>query len=62
MNSVDRAIASQLRNIQARTGQRLDELTARIRASGLTKHGAIREHLKRDLGLGHGDANTLARV
>jgi hypothetical protein len=25
----------------------------------LTKHGEIRDMLKRDLGMGHGDANTL---
>lgn len=35
-------------------------MTAIVRASGLTKHGEIRERLKRELGLGHGDANTLA--
>jgi len=60
MNSVDQATETQLKNIQAKTGTSLDELYALIRTSGLTKHGEIRDMLKRDLGLGHGDANALA--
>ncbi len=60
MDSVDRAVETQLENIQTRTGKTLDELYAFIRESGLTKHGKIVELLKRDLGMGHGDANRLA--
>ena len=60
MNIVDKATETQLKNIQARTGKTLDELFARIRESGLTRHGEIREMLKGDLGMGHGDANALA--
>lgn len=59
MSSVDKAFETQLQNIQTRTGKPLDELYAIIRKSGLTKHGEIRDMLKRDLGLGYGDANTL---
>lgn len=59
MNSVDKALATQLANIEKRTGKTLAELTALVKASGLTKHGAIRDMLKKDLGMGHGDANTL---
>jgi hypothetical protein len=33
-----------------------------IRKSGLTKHGQIRDMLKNDLGMGHGDANTLVTI
>ncbi len=62
MNVVDKAIETQLKNIQSKTGKSLDELCALIRASGLAKHGQIRDMLKRDLGLGHGDANTLTHV
>ena len=61
MNIVDQAFETQLKNIQAKTGKSLEQLYALIHASGLTKHGEIRDMLKRDLGLGHGDANTLAR-
>lgn len=60
MNIVDKALETQLKNIQTRTGKTLDELYALIRTSGLTKHGEILELLKRDLGMGHGDANRVA--
>ena len=56
---MDKAYATQLANIEKRTGKSLDALAALIRDSGLTKHGEIRDMLKRDLGMGHGDANTL---
>ena len=62
MSSPDKAIQTQLDNIQKKTGKSLVELTAMIRKSGLTKHGEIREYLKRELGLGHGDANTLVHT
>ena len=61
MGLVEDAFQTQLKNIQTKTGKTLDQLYALIRKSGLVKHGAIRDMLKRDLGLGHGDANTLAR-
>ena len=59
MNSVDQALETQLKNIQTRTGKSLDQLYAIMRTSGLTKHGELRDMLKRDLGLGYGDANAL---
>jgi len=62
MSSLDKALETQLKNLQARAGKSLDELFAVIRRSGLTKFGEIREMLKRDLGMGHGDANTLVHA
>jgi hypothetical protein len=59
---MDKALATQLANIEKRTGKTLAELTRVVRSSGLTKHGEIRDMLKRDLGMGHGDANTLVHV
>ena len=59
---MDKALATQLANIEKRTGKSLDELARVIRASGLSKHGEIRDMLKRDLGMGHGDANTLVHI
>jgi hypothetical protein len=62
MSSLDKAVQTQIDNIQKKTGKSFDELTALVKSSGLTKHGEIRDMLKRDLGLGHGDANTLVHV
>jgi hypothetical protein len=56
---IDKALATQLANIEKRTGKSLDALGKMIRSSGLSRHGEIRDMLKRDLGMGHGDANTL---
>lgn len=62
MSVLDQAIQTQINNIQKKTGKSLDELAAIVKNSGLTKHGQIRDMLKRDLGLGHGDANMLVHV
>jgi hypothetical protein len=62
MSSLDKAIQTQLDNIQKKTGKTLDELAALVKTSGLSKHGEIREHLKHELGLGHGDANALVHA
>jgi len=62
MSSLDKAMQTQLDNIQKKTGKSLDELAAIIEKSGLTKHGEIRDYLKRELGLGHGDANALVHA
>lgn len=59
MADVDKAFATQLANIEKRTGKSLEELAAMIRASGLEKHGELVAMLKNSLGMGHGDANTL---
>jgi hypothetical protein len=59
MNVVDKALETQLKNIQTKTKKSLDELRAIVKKRGLTKHGEIRDMLKRELGLGHGDANRL---
>lgn len=62
MSSLDRAMQTQLDNIQKKTGKSLDQLSAIVKKSGLTKHGELREYLKRELGLGHGDANALVHA
>ncbi len=53
------ALATQLANIEKRTGKTLSQLAGIVRGSGLAKHGELRDYLKRELGMGHGDANTL---
>lgn len=59
MSSVDQAVETQLKNIQTKTGKTLNQLYAILKKSGLAKHGEMRDLLKKDLGLGHGDANTV---
>jgi hypothetical protein len=62
MSSLDKAVQTQLDNIQKKTGKSFDELAVIIQKSGLTKHGEIRDYLKRELILGHGDANMLVHA
>jgi hypothetical protein len=62
MSSIDKAMETQLDNIQKKTGKSLDDLAGIIGKSGLTKHSEIRDYLKRELGLGHGDANALVHA
>ena len=59
MPDPQKAIETQLANIEKRTGKSLNELAEIVRSSGLTKHGELRDMLKTKLGMGHGDANTL---
>ena len=60
MSDPEQARATQLRNIEARTGQDLAALRAAVAASGRVKHGEVRAWLMETYGLGYGDANTLA--
>lgn len=59
MGDVEKALATQLANIEKRTGKSLDQLIAMLKASGLSKHGEMVSLLKSELQLGHGDANTV---
>jgi len=59
MGTLDQARATQLKNIEAKTGKSLAELRSVIERSGLSKHGEIRTMLMSKLGLGYGDANSL---
>ncbi len=59
MSSVERAYATQLANIEKKTGKTLEELTSIIQSSGITKHSEIRKMLMESYGLGYGDATQL---
>ena len=59
---MDKAVATQIANIQSKTGKSLDELAALLRASGHEKHGALRKFAQEEFGLGFGDANTLVHI
>ena len=59
MTDPAKAIATQLANIEKRSGKSLEQLVAALRASGLGKHGELRALAQSEFGLGYGDANTL---
>lgn len=56
------ALATQLRNIEAKTGRSLDQMRRLLAGSGLSKHGEKRSFLMQTLGLGYGDANTVVHL
>lgn len=62
MVDMEKAVQTQLSNIQRKTGKTLAELYGWLGATGLAKHGQLRDAAKRELGLGHGDANTLVTL
>jgi predicted transport protein len=60
MSDVQKAQATQVKNIETRTGKTLEQLIAHVKSSNLSKHTEIVNMLKADFGLGFGDANTIA--
>ncbi|MEO6443911.1 MAG: DUF4287 domain-containing protein [Gemmatimonadaceae bacterium] len=62
MADLGKAAATQLANIERRTGKPLAALAAIVNGSGLAKHGEMVAMLKSTLGMGHGDANTLVHI
>lgn len=61
MASVQDAIATFERNIQAQTGRSVAAWADLIRAEGLAKHGQMVAWLKGEHGLSHGYANHIAK-
>ncbi len=60
MSSVDEATQTQIRNIEAQTGQTLDTMIAAGLATGLTKHKELQAFFTETYGLTYGNANVLA--
>ena len=60
MADPEAAVATQLRNIEGKTGRTFAQLCTLIADSKLTKIGEQRAMLMERLGLGYGDANTVA--
>ena len=54
------AVQTQLKNVQAKTGQTISQLHAAVAATGLAKHGEKRSWLMAQFKLGYGDANMVA--
>jgi len=59
---MDQATQTQLSNIEKRTGKSVDQLLALVKNSSLKKHGELRDMLKSDHGMGHGDANLIVHL
>jgi len=62
MSTIDKAAATQLANLEKRSGKTFDQLAKIVRSSGLSKHGELVAMLKRDHGMGHGDANLIVHT
>jgi len=61
MASVDEAIATFERNIEAQTGRSVSDWSALLGAERLGRHGEMVAWLKATHGLGHGHANHIAK-
>ena len=59
---MDKALQTQLSNIEKKTGKSLDELVAIVKRSGLAKHGEQVALLQSTLGLGYGNANAIVHL
>ena len=62
MADMDKATATQIANIEKKTGKTLAQLSSAIAKCGTSKHGEIRAWLMETYGIGHGDANTLTHI
>lgn len=62
MSSLDQARATQIANIEKKTGKSVAALKAALEGSGKVKHGERRAWAMEAFGLGHGDANTLVHI
>ncbi len=61
MGTVEAAVATFERNIEAQTGKSVSAWAAAVRAQGLAKHGAMVAWLKAEHALSHSHANHIAK-
>ena len=57
--NIDKAIQTQVSNIEKNTGKKLEEWITLVNKSGLAKHGELVNFLKEKHGFTHGNANTV---
>lgn len=60
MSALEKAVETQLKNIEKKAGQPLAALVKAIKGASLAKHGEMRSFAQEKWGLGYGDANALA--
>jgi predicted transport protein len=58
-NAVRQAMETQVKNLEEKTGKKLEEWIQIVNGSGLKKHGELVAFLKENYGLGHGYANMV---
>ncbi len=58
--AIDKAIESQIKNIQATTGKSVEQWAKLVKAQKFEKHGEMVKWLKEEHGMGHGNANLIA--
>lgn len=61
-DTVKNAMDSQIKNLEEKTGKKLDEWIQLVNSSGLQKHGEMVTMLKEQHGMGHGYANMLVHL
>jgi hypothetical protein len=62
MTTVEDALRSQIRNIEAKYGRPIGSWIDLVRTRRMTKHGEILAMLKTEYSMSHGDANRIALV
>ncbi len=62
MSDPDKALMTQVKNIETKTGMAFAELVKLVQESPLTKHGELRDMLREKFELGYGDANTVVHL
>jgi len=62
MPDINKALATQIANIEKKTGKTMAQLAKIVQDSKLAKHGELVTMLKTTLGMGHGDANTVVHL
>lgn len=62
MADSEKALITQLSNIETRSGRSIAELHSAVEECGLIKHGERRGWLMQRFGLGYGDANTVVAL
>ena len=60
--TIDKALQTQITNIENATGKKLKEWIVIINKSGFEKHGELVKFLKEKHGFTHGNANTMVHL
>jgi predicted transport protein len=59
MSTIEEQTANQIANLERTSGRSVSEWIEIVRASGIEKHGEAVSMLKREYGIGHGNANLV---